>query len=137
MTRFLTALMIVGSLATTTGCSPTPTAETFYGEWVLVAGKDDAGDLDTSVAVVKLVLDNMTAGGTVCNSYGGEFTGRANDLTVGPLASTEMYCTEPDGIMDLESRYLNDLSTVTAGALVNGRLVLTGPGISLEFDAVG
>lgn len=137
MTRALAAMFLVGSLSVVTGCSPTPVATDLYGQWVLVAGTDSTGQLDSTVTEVTLDIGNKTVGGRVCNSYGGEFTGPANDLTIGPLAATEMYCTEPDGIMDLETRFLTDLDAVRSGEVVDGRLILTGPDITLEFAPVG
>ena len=47
--------------------------------------------------------------------------------------STEMWCTEPDGIMDHETRFLNNISLVTTIEIVDGFLRLSGGGVDLKF----
>ena len=44
-----------------------------------------------------------------------------------------MACDKPDGIMDLEMRFLDDLSLVTSIELVDGTLHLSGGPVDLEF----
>lgn len=137
MNKLLVSVTLASSLAFLGGCSPSVTAETFYGDWALVSATDSTGSFDTTITDVIVTIGEKNIGGRVCNNFGGEFTGPASDLTVGPLAATEMYCSEPAGIMDLETRFLADLGVVTSGSIVDGDLVLTGNGVTLEFDAVG
>ncbi len=54
---------------------------------------------------------NGTAG---CNTFNGAYTtSGSNGITIGPLATTLMYCVEPD-IMDQETAYLTLLRTVSS-----------------------
>jgi heat shock protein HslJ len=70
---------------------------------------------------------NGTAG---CNSYnGGYITSGSNGITIGPLATTLMYCGEP-GVMDQETAYLTLLRTVSS-------YEVTGEGILNLRDANG
>jgi hypothetical protein len=46
-----------------------------------------------------------------------------------------MACNKPDGIMDFEMRFLNDLSLITSIELVDGGLRLTGDAVTLDFAA--
>jgi len=70
---------------------------------------------------------NGTAG---CNSYNGAYiTSGSNGITIGPLATTLMYCGEP-GVMDQETAYLTLLRTVSS-------YEVTGEGILNLRDANG
>ena len=54
---------------------------------------------------------NGTAG---CNSYNGAYTTSGpNGISIGPLATTKMYCGDP-GVMDQETAYLALLQTVSS-----------------------
>jgi heat shock protein HslJ len=70
---------------------------------------------------------NGTAG---CNSYnGGYTTSGTNGISIGPLATTLMYCGEP-GVMDQETAYLTLLRTVST-------YEVTGEGILNLKDSNG
>ena len=75
---------------------------------------------------ITLRFDDDSAGGTVCNSYGGSYTVSSdNGITFADIFQTEMYCTEPDGLMDFEMSYLDALTNdVTAYQVANGVLSL-------------
>jgi len=45
-----------------------------------------------------------------CNSYFGGYEVEGNQLLIpGPIGATEMYCAEPEGVMDQEQEYLATL----------------------------
>jgi heat shock protein HslJ len=72
-------------------------------------------------AVVSVIIDtNLTAsfgkdgnlsGNAGCNTYSGSYTVDSNQITIGSLASTMMFCEEPAGTMDQEAQYLAALQT--------------------------
>ncbi len=81
------------------------------------------------------VLDGTTvtaifnAGGNVggnagCNSYGAGYTVDGANLTIEPAIRTEMYCSEPPGIMAQEDRYLALLADAASYRIENDRLIL-------------
>ena len=49
-----------------------------------------------------------------CNRYSGEFVVSAKRVSMTRLASTQMYCLEPDGIMDQESAFLGAMEQATS-----------------------
>lgn len=56
-------------------------------------------------------LDNNTISGSAgCNSYSGDMSITGDQLTVSQIVSTEVYCMEPDGVMDQENNFLGGLS---------------------------
>ncbi|GAB4495268.1 MAG: hypothetical protein Fur0016_03240 [Anaerolineales bacterium] len=73
--------------------------------------------------------DGNIAGSSGCNHYSGAFQQKGQELTIGPLAATEMYCNEPGGLMEQETAYQNALVKVTHYTIGGNRLTL--------FDADG
>ena len=138
-------LLSVALLCGVAGCSavsPTPTqtpapSETpvaLPGDWFFDTGADSAGSFENTDSMVTAVtFTDTSVGGQICNSYTGALAIQGHTITMGPIASTEMYCTSPQGIMDLETRFLQDLGAVTSAEIVDGKLHLTGDGISLTF----
>lgn len=60
--------------------------------------------------------DGQVTGSAGCNSYFGSYEVKGDTITVGPIAITEMYCAEPEGVMDQEATitaYLADAQTFT------------------------
>jgi heat shock protein HslJ len=55
--------------------------------------------------------DGTVSGNSSCNNYHGTFTVTGKQITIGPLASTRMFCGEPEGVMDQETLYLAALQT--------------------------
>lgn len=112
------AILII-AITVLAGCgSKDPLAGT---QWVLV----DLGDrLPLAEVDVTLSFEEDRAGGSAgCNSYGGEYTLKGEEISFGPMASTLMACME-EGVMEQESLYLQRLVQVTSYSLDNGMLVL-------------
>jgi heat shock protein HslJ len=111
---------------------------------------DDVGVLDGDWTVQTLisegeetlVVDGTTltatfdaaalTGSAGCNNFTGSYESDGASLTVGPLASTQMFCADPVGAMDQEFAYLTILTeaesySITADSLtihaVDGRQV--------------
>jgi heat shock protein HslJ len=50
--------------------------------------------------------DGNLTGTAGCNNYRAGFKVDGNNVTIGPVATTDMLCSEPEGIMDQETAYL-------------------------------
>jgi heat shock protein HslJ len=50
--------------------------------------------------------DAVVSGNSGCNNYSGGFEVTGSNLKIDPLASTQMYCDQPAGVMDQEQQYL-------------------------------
>ena len=50
--------------------------------------------------------DGQMTGLAGCNNYFGGYQVDGDSISIGPLASTQMMCAEPEGIMEQESAYL-------------------------------
>jgi heat shock protein HslJ len=83
----------------------------------------------TEVTALFGPIGNLT-GSAGCNSYNGAFTtSGSNGITIGPLATTMMYCGEP-GVMDQETAYLALLRTSSS-------YEVTGDGILNLMNSAG
>lgn len=66
--------------------------------------------------------DGTVAGNASCNDYTGSYEVEGDQVTIGPLASTQKACGEPEGIMEQEMQYMTALQTATVYAITNARL---------------
>jgi len=55
--------------------------------------------------------DSRLSGNSSCNQYNTTYETDGNKINIGPVAVTRMLCSEPDGIMEQEARYLAALGT--------------------------
>ena len=111
------------------------------GNWQLFSATDSAGEFDLSglkshggaVDVTLTLTDGKLGGIAACNYYGGEFVGLPGALRVESLSQTDMACAD-SALMDLESRYLTALGSVTSAQLGSGvGLILIGDGVGLSY----
>jgi heat shock protein HslJ len=80
--------------------------------------------------------DGQVRGSAGCNSYGGAYTLEGSELRLGSLEATEMWCAEPEGVMDQEQRYLDLLREANRYRIDGNQLWLdSGGGQALIFDA--
>lgn len=82
--------------------------------WNLVSYVQDGSMVNTleGTTVTLTFGENATvSGSTGCNSYSASYTMNATAITIGPAASTLMYCPE-EGVMEQENVYLRLLGTV-------------------------
>jgi heat shock protein HslJ len=80
--------------------------------------------------------EDQMSGSTGCNTYFSEYEVSGDELSIGAVAVTEMWCMEPEGVMDQEQAFLDALASVTGYRLAGERLELldgTGEAI-LTFE---
>lgn len=79
-------------------------------EWLLTGYNNGAGGFAsvlTGTAVTATFGEDSQISGTAgCNHYSGAYTVTGSAISIGPLAMTEMYCADPEGVMAQESAYL-------------------------------
>lgn len=74
------------------------------------------------------------SGSASCNHYGGSYEVDGNKISFGAMFMTEMYCVDPEGVMDQESLYLEMLGNAERFELSESQLVIfTADGESLTF----
>lgn len=66
--------------------------------------------LDTAITA-NFGEDGQVTGNASCNNYFASYETEADSITIGPAGATEMFCAEPEGIMEQEQQYLAALRT--------------------------
>lgn len=114
---------------------PTTLQDLQAERWVL-DGEASSPSIGSPSAVTIAFEDDSVHGSAPCNTYGGPFELDDDSLSLGPLASTMRAC-EDDAVTAAETEYLAALESVESVEVDDDdRLVLTGPDVSLVFDAL-
>ena len=125
--------MLVVMAVAVAACLGNDFEDSLNGPWQLVSGEVDG----TPIPIIEnrpitLTIDGDQIGGTAsCNGYGGELVG--GFTVAGGLSSTDMACAPPE-TMEAEALYLKGLGVVDDVELGSPNLMLTGPGVTLEFE---
>ena len=102
-------------------------------EWVLTSldGSSPLGNFSLSFA------DGQVSGQAGCNSYFGGFEQAGSSLSIPMIGMTEMFCMEPEGIMDQESLYLGILSRGSTFSVTGSQLrIESSDGAFLLFEVI-
>ena len=82
------------------------------------------GLLEGSEITAIFAEDGSLSGSAGCNNYITSYTVDGNNLTIGMVAATMMFCAEPEGVMEQKSAYLAALGTVATYSIREGMLEL-------------
>lgn len=134
----LLALLIVTLAALLAACSPEAgeAGDPLEGSaWVLFAYRKTKPIEGTQITIQ--FNEGQAVGSAGCNSYGGAYEVDGSRITFNEIASTVMFCNDPEGAMDQESFYLEFLNQAENFELSDGRLVITrSDGETLTFDSL-
>jgi heat shock protein HslJ len=100
----------------------------FIGNWQLeerASGQDMVQSIPGTRITASFTADGGISGSSGCNLYGGSWMANGESFAIGQVFCTEMYCMEPEGVMDQESAYLTLLGQVAGYTMTGERLVLT------------
>ena len=79
--------------------------------------------------------EGQVKGSAGCNSYFGDYQIDKNKLSIPMMAHTEMYCLEPEGVMEQETQYLILLSAAESYGIRGGKLRIIAGSQVLVFNA--
>ena len=121
--RFAFFVVLVGIFLTACGGDMAPSGDPLEGtSWKLVFYRKsqvmDGADITASFS------EGQVNGSAGCNSYFGAYTIKGGEITFEQLGSTEMFCMEPDGIMDFEQMYLAWLMDAQTYRLTDDQLMI-------------
>jgi heat shock protein HslJ len=68
--------------------------------------------------------EGQVSGIASCNHYGGSYEVKGDTIWFGDMAVTEMYCMEPDGVMDQEAVFMRLLGVAERFEVVDGVLTI-------------
>jgi heat shock protein HslJ len=114
------ALMVLAVLLV--GCGPADSPALKDTQWTLVtlAGEQPL----TGTAPSAEFSADQISGSAGCNTYFGTYTVRDGELTISDVANTEMWCADPEGVMDQEQAFLAALRSAASYRLAGERLEL-------------
>jgi heat shock protein HslJ len=105
------------------GTGPDGQPPLFGTSWVL---SELRGEEPLQGAEPTLAFDTENVvGQTGCNSFGGAYEARADGfIFFSDLVQTEIYCMEPEGVMEQEADYISALNQAAFFNIVDDRLEL-------------
>ena len=102
-----------------------------YGEQenlqVVLAGTEITATFESAEGQVK--------GSVGCNSYFGSYEVSNSNLSIFQIGNTEMYCMEPEGVMEQETQYLRLISAAESYEVREGKLRIIAGSQLLVFNA--
>ncbi len=96
-------------------------------DWILVSYLDQGGEMAEPIPGSNSSArfeDGQVNGNAGCNGYFGSYEAEGSNLSIGSLASTEMFCENPPGVMDQESAYLAALGSAATFSVEAGQLYI-------------
>lgn len=125
LTLIFTTLALLLALTACDSGNAEPSVNLDGTAWVLT---DYQGNAPIGNAPTLSFEDGQVSGNASCNSFGGGYSVKGDKLTFGVLGATEMYCMDPEGIMDQESAYLQLLGQADSFEIQDGQLLLFSGG---------
>jgi heat shock protein HslJ len=134
--RLATLVGMVILLATAAACNPEdslpdtglmlPDDQELRGTtWTLlrIGGEELIPGTAVTISFTDVATDDVVEGEAGCNSYGGVYsTGLGNELSIRNVVRTEVFCMEPEGVMEQEEEFLRNLERAEAFDIMNDRL---------------
>jgi heat shock protein HslJ len=127
MRKFSVILLITAGLVLVLSCTGCGGSSAGFEDitWVLESYGDSGNPQpvieDTTVTATFTSEEKQVSGSAGCNGYFGGYEVK-DGLSVGMLAHTEMYCMEPEGVMDQETGYLEILGKAESYTVSGDRL---------------
>jgi heat shock protein HslJ len=125
-TKKLLPLLALAGLLAVTLAACTSSEDSLDGtSWMLTALPHDSLLPDTAIDL-NFQGDELS-GSAGCNHYFGSYQINGSEITISDVGATEMFCVDPDGIMEQESGYLAALSDAETFQLSGKQLQIVGP----------
>jgi len=88
--------------------------------------------------VLTALFENGTVGGSAgCNSYNAAYETKGDSITIGPAASTLIFCEQPGGTMEQEAAYLSLLQSAGRFDVDGDTLTLSqGDSVVIRYTAL-
>jgi len=125
------AMQVVAKASTPAGLSGTSWQVTMYNN-----GKEAVvGLIAESKVTLSFGADGQVSGKSGCNTYSGGYETSGDQLKIGPLASTRMFCEKPAGVMDQEQQYLTALQNAATYEIAGSTLTIRDAGGAMQVVA--
>ncbi len=147
LTKLIPAMLALGILSSLAACSPvttcssTPTSQIEDSTWNLASYGDSSNPqnviVGTTVTIIFRSSNDQVEGYGGCNNYGGNYEIDGTKLTVSGLVSTKIYCTQPPGVSDQETSYLEILQAADSLQISGARLQINAGNRVLVYTRQG
>jgi len=129
----LTLTGIVVLLLAACGSADSPVSDPLDGtSWVLTAYRKSKPIPGTTMTAA--FEESKIGGSAGCNSYSATYQVVDDTIQIGPIAMTEMFCMEPEGVMEQETMLLGFLQDAQTFRFVDGQLQISrSDGEALTF----
>ena len=114
------ALMVFAVLLV--GCGPADGPALEGTQWTLVALGGEP-PLTGTAPSAEFSADQIR-GSAGCNTYSGTYAVRGGEISISDVANTEMWCADPEGVMDQEQAFLAALRSAASYRLAGEQLEL-------------
>ncbi len=91
--------------------------------------------LEGTTLTVAFSSDGQVSGSAGCNSYFASYQVNGSNITIGPAGSGQLFCAEPEGIMEQEAEFLAALQSAATFSVSGGRLEMRTAGNQLAIVA--
>ena len=82
-----------------------------------------------------MLFRSWVGGYSGCNNYSGGYEASATALRIDPLASTQMFCDKPAGVMEQEHQYLTALQNAATYEIAGSKLTIRDAGGAMQVVA--
>ena len=89
---------------------------------------------DTTISLQFSATDTVS-GRAGCNTFTGTYTSTDGTVTITGLASTQIMCIKPEGIMDQEAQFVAALQKASVYSIENGALVMRDESGAMQVTA--
>jgi len=125
------AMQVVAKATAPAGLPGTSWQVTMYNN-----GKEAVvGLIAESKVTLSFGADGQVSGKSGCNTYSGGYETSGDQLKIGPLASTRMFCEKPAGVMDQEQQYLTALQNAATYEIAGSTLTIRDAGGAMQVVA--
>ncbi len=135
--RLHCALLVSAFVLAGCGTDASAGVDSLDGAWELRAGTVDGSPLTVlpDHRVTATIAGDQLQGRAACNQYGALIEVSGGSITFAEMAWTSMGC-EPQ-VMEAEQAYMDALARVSNADRFDSALLLSGPGVELEFALLG
>jgi heat shock protein HslJ len=125
------ATQVVAKVNTPAGLPGTAWKVTMYNN-----GREAVvGMIADSEITLNFGAEGQVSGNSGCNNYSGGYETSGDQLKIGPLASTRMFCDKPAGVMDQEQQYLAALQNAATYEIMGDTLTIRDAGGATQVVA--
>ena len=139
--RFYLLILLLGALAlSAAACTKTASTGGLEDTTWILESYGEQGNLQpiiegTEITAVFNSAEGQVRGSAGCNSYFGDYESSNDKLSIPMMAHTEMYCLEPEGVMEQENQYLKALQAAESYQVQDGKLQINCSGQILIYTA--